>query len=244
MPGSLVRKLEQFMPLCEAEKQILKAAPVRVRSVPAREDIASDSHRPTEVSLITEGFACRYKLLGDGRRQILAFLIPGDICDLRAFLLGPMDHGIAALNRCQLAVIPHRKLFDIIEKHPRIALALWANTMRESAIYRQWLTSIGRSSAYARIAHLLCEVWCRLEAVGLTHGGSYEMPVTQTDIGDAMGLSTVHVNRTLHQLRVDGLITLRSNVVGVLDWKRLQIVGEFDPSYLICKNAGLPGSIP
>jgi CRP-like cAMP-binding protein len=239
MPGSLVRKLEQFMPLSDAEKQVVKAAPVRVRSVGAREDIVSDGHRPTEVSLITEGFACRYKLLGDGRRQILAFLIPGDICELNAVLLGPMDHGIAALNRCQIAMIPHKKLFDIIEKYPRLALALWASSMLDAAIYRQWLTSIGRSSAYARIAHLLCEVWCRLEAVGLTHGGSYELPVTQTDIGDAMGLSTVHVNRTLQELRADGLITLHSNVVVLLDWKRLQTVGEFDPSYLIAKNVGI-----
>src|SRR5262245_31165838 len=197
MPGSLVRKLEQLTPLSEGEKELLRAAPTRVRNVSVRQDIVSDGSRPTDISLISKGFACRYKLLGDGRRQILSFLIPGDICDLRGFLLRRMDHGVSALSPCQIAVIPHQKLFDIVEKHPRLALALWSTTMLDAAIYRQWLTNVGRLSAYARIAHLLCEVRTRLQAVGLTTDISCELPVTQTDIGDAMGLSTVHVNRTL-----------------------------------------------
>ena len=233
MPGSLIRKLEQLTPLSEAEKQALAALSVRIRQVGARQDIVSDRTLPTDTSLITDGFACRYKLLGNGRRQILAFLIPGDFCDLRAVLLRRMDHGVAALNRCQIAVIPHRKLFDIVEKHPRVALALWATTMLDAAIYRQWLTNVGRVSAYARVAHLLCELATRLQAVGLTQGNSYELPAIQNDIGDAAGLSTVHVNRTLRKLREDNLITLRSNVVAVLDWKRLAAAAEFDRSYLL-----------
>jgi CRP-like cAMP-binding protein len=232
MPISLVRKLEQFTPLSEPEKRALQTAPIRVREVPARSDLVVEGDCPTDISLLSEGFACRYKLLGDGRRQIMAFLIPGDICDLRALLLGRMDHGVAALSRCQISHISHQKLFEIVERHPRIGLGLWRDTMLDGAIYRQWLTNVGRRSAYQRIAHLLCEVWWRLQAVGRTRGGTYELPVTQTDIGDAMGLSVVHVNRTLQQLRADGLISLRSNVVVVLDWRRLQEAGEFDPAYL------------
>jgi CRP-like cAMP-binding protein len=243
MPGSLVRKLEQFVSLSETEKQVLNAAPARVRQIGAHQDIVSDGDRPRDVSLITEGFACRYKLLGNGRRQILSFLIPGDICDLRAFLLRRMDHGIAALNQCEIAVIPHQRLFDIIEKHPRLALALLANTMVDAAIYRRWLTDVGRLCAHARIAHLLCEIWTRLHAVGLTQDGSYEVPMTQADIADAMGLSNVHVNRTLKRLRSEGLISWRSNLVRVLDWERLQAVAEFDPSYLACKGALTAGSL-
>lgn len=232
MPISLLRKLEQFTPLSQPEKRLLQTASTGVRDVPPHGDIVSEGDRPTDISLLSEGFACRYNLLGDGRRQITAFLIPGDICDLRAFLLGRMDHAVAALCRCQVSHILHARLSEIIETHPHIGFGLWRDTMLDGAIYRQWLTNVGRRSAYQRIAHLLCEVWWRLQAVGRTRGDSYELPVTQTDIGDAMGLSVVHVNRTLQQLRADGLISLQSNVVVVLDWHRLQEAGEFDPTYL------------
>jgi CRP-like cAMP-binding protein len=237
MPGSLVRKLEQLTPLSDVEKQIAMRAPVRMRHVSARQDIVSDRSQPTDISLISEGFACRYKLLGDGRRQITAFLIPGDICDLRALLLRQMDHGVAALTSCQIAVIPHQKLFEIIEKHPRIGSALWADTMFDAAIYGQWLTNVGRCSAYMRIAHLLCELSTRLGVVTPTKVNSCTLPMSQTDIGDAMGLSTVHVNRTLQQLRAEGLISWHSHVLEVLDWTRLRAAAEFDPSYMFC-NAG------
>jgi CRP-like cAMP-binding protein len=201
--------------------------------VGARQDIVSDGSQPTDISLISEGFACRYKLLWDGRRQITAFLIPGDICDLRGLLLRKMDHGVAALTSCQIAIIPHQKLIEIVEKHPRIGFALWADTMIDGAIYRQWLTNVGRCSAYARIAHLLCELSTRLEVVSPTKVNSCTLPITQTDVGDAMGLSTVHVNRTFRQLRADKLISWHSHVLEVLDWARLQAAAEFDPSYLV-----------
>lgn len=238
MPGSLVRKLEQFTPLSDLEKQIAMRAFVRTRHVSARQDIVVDGSLPTDINLLSEGFACRYKLLSDGRRQIMAVLLPGDICDLRALLLCRMDHGVAALGPCQIAVIPHQKLLEIIEKHPRIGMALWADTMFDAAIYRAWMTNIGRLSAHARIAHLLCELFMRLHVVGLPKGASFELPMTQTDIGDAMGLSTVHVNRTLQQLRAKRLISLRSHVVVVHDWSRLQAVAEFDPSYLSSDYSG------
>src|SRR5262245_8285157 len=117
-------------------------------------------------------------------------------------------------------MIPHEKMFDLVEKHPRLALALGATVMLDTAIYRQWLTTGGRLSAYARIAHLLCELSIRLDAVGLCTEGSYALPLTQNDIGDATNLSTVHVNRTLKKLRAAGLITLHSNILVVLDKNR------------------------
>jgi len=240
MPISLLRKLEQFTPLSQPEKRLLQTASTGVRDVPPHGDIVSEGDCPMDISLLSEGFACRYNLLGDGRRQITAFLIPGDICDLRAFLLGRMDHAVAALCRCQVSHILHARLSEIIETHPHIGFGLWRDTMLDGAIYRQWLTNVGRRSAYQRIAHLLCEVWWRLQAVGRTRGDSYELPVTQTDIGDAMGLSVVHVNRTLQQLRADGLISLQSNVVVVLDWHRLQEAGEFDPTYLQLQPEATP----
>ena len=238
MPGSLVRKLEQFTRLTEAEKQIIMAAPTRSRQVGAGQDIVADGSRPTDISLISDGFACRYKLLGDGRRQILAFVIPGSICDLRALLLRRMDYGVAALSPCRVSVIPHQKLFGMLEENPRLNQGLWADTMLDAAIYRQWLTNVGRHSAYERIAHLLCEMCSRLHAIGLADNGSFRLPVTQTDIGDATGLSTVHVNRTLQELRHDGLVTWRSDIVVVLDWERLKDAAEFDAIYLASDYAG------
>src|SRR5262249_29490514 len=142
----------------------------------SHQDVVSDRARPSVVHLIVEGFACRYKLLPDGRRQIMAFLIPGDFCDLRSLLMQQMDFSAAALGRTTLAVIPHQRLLDVVDKHPRLALALWRDTMIDTAILRQWLINIGRRSAYARIAHLLCEVWWRMDAVGLARDRSYELP--------------------------------------------------------------------
>src|SRR5215469_16572952 len=172
MPISLVRKLEQFTPLSESEKRVLQTAPTSVRAVASHSDLIAEGDCPTDISLLSEGFACRYKLLGDGRRQITALLIPGDICDLRALLLGRMDHAVAALTSCQIAVIPHQKLREMIETHPWLGFALWADTMLDGAIYRQWLTNIGRLPAHARIAHLLCELSTRLQAVGRGDHGS------------------------------------------------------------------------
>jgi CRP-like cAMP-binding protein len=229
---SFIRKLERFVPLTAAEKRVLENADVGQREVTARQDIVSEGSSPTEIIVLVEGFACRYTLLPDGRRQITAFLIPGDFCNLRALHTDRMDFGVAAFNCCHVARIPRQKLSEIIESYSQIALALWRDTVIDAAIYRQWLTNVGRRPAYARIAHLLCEVFWRFQAVGLLRQHSCELPVTQTDLADATGLSTVHVNRTLQQMRAEGLIVLQSRLLSVLDWPRLREVGEFDPSYL------------
>ena len=232
MPRSLVLKLERDGPLSFAEKEVALGLPEHIRHVPARGDIISDGGSSDALSLITEGFACRYKLLDDGRRQILAFLVPGDFCDLRSLLLHQMDAAVAALSHCQIASIPHQRLFDAMEKHTRLALALWRETMFDAAISQQWLINVGRRCAYSRLAHLLCEVWFRLQTVQHAHDRFFDFPVTQTDLADALGLSVVHVNRTLQHLRADGLLNFRASVVTVLDWPRLREAGQFDPAYL------------
>src|SRR5262245_37060196 len=232
MPVSLANKLSHLIQLSDAEREVLRSLPTHLHLVQARRDIVVDGDWPAELSLITEGFAFRYKLLADGRRQIMAVLIPGDIRDLRSLLTGRMDHSVAALNNNQIATIPRQKIFDAIEKYPRIGLALWRDTMLDAALYRQWLINLGRRTAYERIAHLLCEIWTRLEAIGRTRRGTYELPLTQTHLADAMGLSLVHVNRTLKSFRRDGLITFQDREVVVLDWQRLQATAEFDPGYL------------
>jgi CRP-like cAMP-binding protein len=232
MPASFARKLAHFVQLSELEIDVLQSMPARVRDVRARTDIVADSHWPAELSLIVDGFACRYKLLGNGRRQIMAFLIPGDICDLRALLIGKMDHAVAALNNCRIATITRPKIFDAMQQYPRIGLALWRDTMLDAALYRQWLINLGRRTVHQRIAHLLCEIWTRLHAIGRAQDATYELPITQSDLADAMGLSLVHVNKNLRRLREDGLITFRANKVRVHDWERLRSVAEFNPEYL------------
>jgi CRP-like cAMP-binding protein len=234
MPSKLLRKLEGLIPLSEAERRALEglAAHARTRSFRPREDIVPEGDRPTECSLILDGFACRYKLLADGKRQIMSFQLAGDITDLHAFLLGELDHGIGALTPCKVAMLPHDTLQEVAQEHPRIAQALWRDTLIDGAVFREWMIGIGRRSARGRIAHLLCEVLTRLKAVGLAEELSCELPITQSDLGDALGLSVVHVNRVLQELRGEGLITLRGKLLVVNDWTGLEAAGQFDPSYL------------
>jgi CRP-like cAMP-binding protein len=194
-----------------------------------------DGSRPGACTLILEGFACRYKLLPDGKRQIMSFQIPGDVCDLQSFLLERMDHAIGALEACKVGLIPHAVMREITDEHPRITRALWKDTLIESSVFREWIASIGRRPAYARIAHVMCEILLRLKAVGLADDGSCRLPITQADFADALGLSIVHVNRTLQQLRADGLISLSGSVLVVHDWQRLRKAGEFDDTYLHLK---------
>jgi CRP-like cAMP-binding protein len=232
MPHSLIRHLEQFGSLSEEEKQALEAVATRVRVFGPDQDLVSDGDHPTDCKLILSGFACTYKLLPDGRRQIMSFQIPGDICDLQGFFLGEMDHAIGTLTRGRVAIIPHEVLLDLTETYPRIARALSQSMLIDAAIFREWMVGLGRRSAYARIAHLLCEMGQRLQVVGLNQDGSYDLPVTQTELADALGLTVVHVNRTLQQLRRQGLITLRGGTVTLSDPEGLTRAGEFNPGYL------------
>ena len=179
----------------------------------------------------------RYKMLADGRRQILAFHTPGDIPDLHSLSLATMDHSVAALTRCRVAFIAHEHLRSVMDASPRIRNALSRDTEIDAAIFRAWITGMGQRSAYGHMAHLLCEMFTRLRAVGLTSDGSCDLPMTQEELGDALGLSTVHVNRTLQELREVGLVSWRGTRLAVLDWEALKQVGDFDPAYLHLRAA-------
>src|SRR5262249_44204296 len=131
-----------------------------------------------------------------------------------------------------VAVVSHRELADLVNSRSSIRDALWSETLREAALYRAWISSIGRRSAYERLAHLFCEIALRLEAVGLKGTNGYDFMVTQPDLGDALGLSVVHVNRMLQQLRTQNLITFNANTLAIHDWDRLQEIAGFNPGYL------------
>jgi CRP-like cAMP-binding protein len=235
----LIRKLESIAPVSADERAAIAALPITVRDLKADADIVRDQDRPSQCCAILEGFACRYKLLPGGRRQIMSFHIPGDIPDLQSLHLEIMDHSLATVVASKVAFIPHEVVRAFLRAHPRIADVFWRDTLIDAAVFREWVVNVGRRDAYARIAHVLCEVYVRLRAVGLANGQAFEMPITQAELGDATGMSTVHVNRTLQELRGHGLIsTPKSGRVVIEDWDRLQEAGEFDPTYLhITKQA-------
>jgi CRP-like cAMP-binding protein len=179
-----------------------------------------------------EGFACRSKVVGDGRRQIFSFHIPGDVPDLHNLYVDYMDHDLVTLTASKVAFIPHASLRELMLNHPRLIGALWRETVIDAAILREWMAGMGQRSGIARIAHLLCEMMVRLRAIGLMEGMSIRLPITQEQIADAIGLSPVHVSRVFKELRAKGLIRTEGRTLTVRNWDGLVAIGEFDPDYL------------
>lgn len=225
-------KLERLGPLSDEDRRVLEALPLPLRAVEADRDLARDGGRVSQCTLLIEGFACRYKALKDGRRQIVAFHIPGDIVDLTGLLLGEMDHGIGTLTPAKVASIPHATMLGWVRTSPGLMALLWRDTLIDAAIFREWVVNVGRRTARGRTAHLLCELVARLRAAGLARGYACGLPITQVEMADALGLSNVHLNRTLRELRGDGLIELGGGALVVRDWDGLKAAGEFDPRYL------------
>lgn len=233
MSTYLIRKLEHFTALSRDDKQALeRAAGLNVRHLGRGEDIVHEGDQPRQVNLILDGWAYRYKTLEDGRRQIAAFLLPGDLCDMRMFLLKQMDHSVGAVSPVTVAQIPRDTILNLIDLHPRVSRALWWTSLVDESIQREWTTNLGQRDAVERMAHLFCEVFVRLRTVGLTHGNSCDLPVTQSELGDATGLSTVHVNRTLQELRARALIALKGKTLTIPDLEALQGTALFNPAYL------------
>lgn len=228
----LVARLERTAALTAEERQAVLALPIRDLALRADQDIAREGDRPARCFLLLEGFACTFKRAGDGRRQILAVHVPGDVPDLQSLHLKVLDNSIGALSPCRVGFVYHDDLRALCARHPRVQAALWRATLVEAAVARQWMLNLGRRNAYARLAHLLCEILQRLEAVGLARDHACELPLTQVELGELLGLSAVHVNRTVQQLRAAGLVALRGRRFQALDWPGLKRAGAFDPAYL------------
>lgn len=229
---TFVRKLSRRDTLTPDEVAALRAMSGTGSSVAAGADIVAQGSWPACSTLIVSGFATRYTLLGNGERQITAIHVPGDFVDLHGFLLKPMDHAVGALSDCVVWQVPHPDIRRLTEEHPHLTRLLWLTTLIDGAIFRQWIVGMGRRSALERMAHLICELHARLDTVGLTEAHSFEFPITQIELADATGLSAVHVNRVLQQLRADRLITWQGQVVTILDPEALVQLAEFDPAYL------------
>ena len=188
---------------------------------------------PLNISMmLLDGLLCRYKDLRDGSRQISELHVAGDFADLHSFTLKRLDHSIMTLTPCRIAVAPHERINAVITEFPHLARLFWLTTNIDAAIHREWVLSLGRRTALARTAHLFCELRERLAIVGLADETGFALALTQTDLAECLGLTPVHVNRTLRELRERGLVEFRSRRVTILDLAGLKRVAEFDPTYL------------
>ncbi|TCR85322.1 Crp/Fnr family transcriptional regulator [Rhizobium sp. BK376] len=218
--------------LSEDEVRDLTSVIVKERRFSAGEDVVSEGARPTYSTLLLDGFSGRYKVLSDGTRQITALHVPGDFVDLHAFLLKQMDHGIIAMSACHVAFADHAQLKRITEKSPHLTRLLWLGTLVDGAIHREWIVAMGRRSKKAHLAQLICELFVRLQVVQRTNGSSFQFPLTQLEMADVLGLSLVHLNKTLQALRKEGTFTWENRTITIVDWERLQEIAEFDRTYL------------
>jgi CRP-like cAMP-binding protein len=228
----LLRKLSNFTTLSDAEANAVQECCGDAREFAAREDIISQGDRTGGVKLLLEGFACRYKVLEDGRRQIVAYFVPGDLCDLRVFILKRMDHSIGAVAASRVATIAPDDVLKLTNSFPNLTRALWWSTLVEEAIAREWIVNVGQRNARERMAHLFCELLFRFRAVGLNEGNSCTLPLTQLELAETLGLSAVHVNRTLQELRREKLITLQNGTLTIENLDKLVEVSFFNPDYL------------
>jgi CRP-like cAMP-binding protein len=235
---ALTLRLESFTRLSPEDKAAVANLTKVTRVVPARRDLIREGDRPEFLYLMIDGWACRYKTLPDDRRQIVAFFMPGDFCDLNVYVLKAMDHSIGAITRLAVADISRSEMDNLTENYPRVTQALWWEALVNIAIQREWTVNVGQRTAYERIAHLLVELFLRLKSVKLTQGDSCDFPLTQNDLADAAGLTAVHVNRTLQELRRDGLIVLEHKRLTIPNIQRLADAGVFDPNYLHLNHDG------
>ena len=214
------------------EEDVLRASVSELREHPAGRAIVRTGTTVSHSTLLIEGIVCRYKDLADGQRQIMELHVAGDFVDLHGFLLKQLDHNVGAMTPVRVAMFPHDAIRGITETHPHLGRMLWFSTLLDAAIHREKILSIGRRSALARIAHIFCELLVRLRIVGLATDTGYALPLTQADLADVTGLTSVHVNRMLKKLRDQDLLTFRGGMVTIGDWERLQRMAEFDPTYL------------
>ncbi len=230
---ALIDKLGRFVPLNDEERDALEQLGSRARRVPRGTDLISEGDKPNSVFLLLEGWAFRYKSMIEGNRQIMAYLLPGDLCDIQIFLFEEMDHSIGLLSDALVAKIPAAEMLDLMDRYPRIERALLWATLVDEATLREWLLNVGQRDALQRLAHLFCELCVRLSVVGLVDDSeTFAMPLTQAELADTTGMTTVHVNRSLQRLRKEGLIISKDGKLTILDFDRLAEIAGFSATYL------------
>lgn len=228
----LFLKLKRRDDLADFEQQALLDAVGDVREAQEGETLVHAGDQLSVSTVLLEGMVGRVRDLSDGRRQIIELHVPGDFFDLHAFLLKKLDHNVEAMTPVRIATMPHERLKTITERWPHLSRLLWTSTLLDAAIQREKILSIGRRSAISRLAHLLCELFERLKVVGLTEGNSYKLALTQAQLADTAGLTQVHVNRTLKELRDRDLVTVRGGTVTITNRDALNDIAEFTDDYL------------
>lgn len=232
MQNPLVRKLSVASQLTAEDVAVLERLDTRAFRLQRRTDVIEEGERPEDVHLVLEGFAYRYKMLENGRRQILAVLLPGDLCDVHVSLLKEMDHSIATFTDCTIARLSRAVVDDLIENHPRIARSLWWSTLVDEGILRENIAGLGQRETMRQMAHVFCEMYRRLDAVGLVEDGAYDFPLTQEELGDLLGVSGVHTNHTVTALRERELAHFVRGRVHVPDFEKLAAFAGFRDNYL------------
>jgi CRP-like cAMP-binding protein len=227
-----LKKLRARDELSAEEEQAIRESVAETRDVRADETVVRADVELSVCMLLLEGLMCRYKDLRDGQRQITELHVAGDFTDLHSFTLKRLDHNVLALTPCRVAIIPHIRLKEITERLPHLTRLYWFGTNLDAAIHREWELSLGRRSALSRTAHLFCELSVRLGLVGLAAEDGYDLPLTQADLAECLGLTSVHVNRTLRSLRERELVEFRGSRVSIRNRSGLERLAEFNPSYL------------
>ena len=230
--ASMVAKLEQWRPLDAADRQAALDLPYRVIKLRPQEYIVREGDAAQNSCLMLSGYSFRNKVAGNGGRQVFSIHMRGDLADLQNSLLGVADHNLQALNHVEAAMISVAAIQELAFARPAIGRAMWFQTLVDASIFREWTLNVGRRDAKTRAAHMLCEFAVRLESAGLGQKDGYELPMTQEQLADALGLTSVHTNRTLMALGAEGLITRTKRAVRIDDWPRLARVGDFNPAYL------------
>lgn len=239
-PNPLIGKLERFTRLSEEDRAVLERISAEPRLIASRTDLAREGDQPEGVFLVMEGMAHRHKLRTNGARQISAYLLPGDLCDLDVALLKQMDHTITTFSACMVVRLAPETIRDLLQHHPAIARALRISTLVDEATLREWLMNVARRSAIERIAHLFCELLARLQVVARASENSYVLPITQIDLADTTGLTSVHVNRSLQDLRRRDMIELRGQRLRILNLEGLQAIADFRANYLHLRDHSAP----
>jgi CRP-like cAMP-binding protein len=228
----LVRNLELHVELDQDDRDAILALPHRVRALDASTYLVREGDLPDHCGVLGSGYAYRQKHTGDGQRQILALHIPGEAVDMQHLYLDVADHSVQMLTRGDVAFVARKDLRDLARARPMVGHAIMLNILVEASIFREWVLNVGRRDARSRLAHVLCEFAVRMQRQGLADGGGFELPITQEQLGDVLGLTTVHVARTLKTLETQGLISRNRRAISFPNWERLRDVGDFNQRYL------------
>lgn len=239
MIGVHLKKLRQRVEVSAEEERAIRGLVSETRQVPGDRVLIRAGAEIDVSLLLLKGWLARSKDLAGGERQLTELHVAGDFPDLHGFTLKRLDHDVLTLSDCILGIVPHDRLTKLTDRHPRLARIYWLMTNMDAAIQREATLSLGQRSAIARMAHLFCEMFVRLEVGGLTEGNSCEFPLTQRELSECLGMTAVHVNRTLQELRRQGLVELRGQRLTIHDRTALEGVAEFDPAYLYLKKREL-----